>query len=379
MTARLRTRRAFLGVAGAVVGGSLLAGAAAWSHVERLLGSGGGADPAAPFARGPYLTRVDGSSADLRWVTAPERVVELVATGADGQRRRRPTDGRLRGLAPGARYTWRAAVDGEDAAAGSFTTAPDALDGGFSFAVIGDYGDGGPHQRAVGQRIVEQDPRFVVTAGDNSYLVAAASLLDRNIFQPFGELLRRTPLVLCMGDHDEFWPGPAALLAAFGQERRQVVRYGPVQLVICGDRVTDDAGLASCATRWSEPGPAVRFVVQHRPLQLGNPLAAVAREGGANAVFVGHLHRYERRWWTGCCSSRSARAARGRARWRPRRAAPMLSCRCSTTATCASTCGPTARSRTASWTRPDASWTSTWRSPEGGGTVRRVARRKGGR
>jgi predicted phosphodiesterase len=294
VTVRLRTRRAFLGVAGAVVGGSLLAGAVAWSQVERLLGSDGDADPDAPFARGPYLTRVDGTSADLRWVAAAERVVEVVATAADGT----PVTadgGRLQGLAPGTRYAWRAAVDGDDAAAGSFTTAPETLDGGFSFAVIGDYGDGGPHQRAVGQRIVEQDPRFVVTAGDNSYLVAAASLLDRNIFQPFGELLRRTPLVLCMGDHDEFWPGPDALLQAFGQERRQVVRYGPVQLVICGDRVTDDAGLAFVRAALAEPGPTVRFVVQHRPMQPGNPLAAVARDGGASAVFVGHLHRYERR------------------------------------------------------------------------------------
>jgi predicted phosphodiesterase len=294
VSARLRTRRAFLGVAGAVVGGSLLAGAVAWSQVERLLGSSGDADPDAPFARGPYLTRVDGTGADLRWVAAAERVVELVATAADGTAVTADA-GRLQGLAPGTRYTWRAAVDGDAAAAGSFTTAPEALDGPFSFAVIGDYGDGGPHQRAVGRQIVEQDPRFVVTAGDNSYLVAASSLLDRNIFQPFEELLRRTPLVLCMGDHDEFWPGPEALLRAFDQERRQVVRYGPVQLVICGDRVTDEAGLAFVRDALAEPGPTVRFVVQHRPMQPGNPLAAVAREGGASAVFVGHLHRYERR------------------------------------------------------------------------------------
>jgi predicted phosphodiesterase len=139
-----------------------------------------------------------------------------------------------------------------------------------------------------------QQPEFMVTTGDNSYLVAAAALLDRNIFRPLAPLLASCPLYLCMGDHDEFWPGPNALLGAFDQQRFQDVRHGGVQVVIVGDRA-GEAGAARAREALLQPGPRVRFISQHRPPQVGDPLLAVARETGVAAIFAGHLHRYERR------------------------------------------------------------------------------------
>ena len=63
--------------------------------------------------------------------------------------------------------------------------------------------------------LAAQRPEFAVTAGDNSYLVAAEVLLDRNIFRPLGELIGNAPMYVCLGDHDKFFPGPGAISKAF--------------------------------------------------------------------------------------------------------------------------------------------------------------------
>jgi hypothetical protein len=137
----------------------------------------------------------------------------------------------------------------------------------------------------------------VLTAGDNSYLTAAPVLLDRNIFQPLRTLLREAPLVPTMGEHDLFWQGGKAVADAFdlpGSRGRYAMRYGPIQVVLLGL----EAGAAErrfAARALAEPGPRLRFVVLHRPLQPGNPILPLLRRRHVAAVFAGHLHRYERR------------------------------------------------------------------------------------
>ena len=93
---------------------------------------------------------------------------------------------------------------------GSFTTPPAALDRSVRFAVLADYGSGDDNEWAVGRLLAAQRPDFAVTAGDNSYLVAAEVLLDRNIFRPLGDLMASAPMYVCLGDHDKFFPGPGA-------------------------------------------------------------------------------------------------------------------------------------------------------------------------
>jgi predicted phosphodiesterase len=283
------SRRAFLGFAAACAATASVAGAVAW----RLARESTGSAAAQPFWRGPYLVDVGAREAELRWETRGGAVADVVAEAPDGTVVR-ARGGRFAGLMPGTRYRWRALVDGEAAAAGSFRTAPERADAPVAFGVLGDYGSGNEHEVAVGRVALAQQYGFVVTAGDNSYLVAAAALLDRNIFRPLAPLLRTTPLYICVGDHDEFWPGPGALLGAFGQERFQDVRHGGVQVVVCGDRAGEE-GAARARQALRLPGPRVRFLVQHRPVQPGDALLAVARDTGVAAIFAGHLHRYERR------------------------------------------------------------------------------------
>jgi hypothetical protein len=248
------------------------------------------------FTRGPYLLRVTASEAALRWRVRGDREVNVTATGPDGTAVA-VADGVLHGLRRDTRYAWVASVDGTAEAGGSFTTPPATLARPVRFAVLGDYGSGNDDEWAVGRMLAAERPDFVLTAGDNSYIVAAGPLLDRNIFRPLADLMANAPMYVCLGDHDTFFPGPGALSEAFDlppHGGRHTVEWGPIQVVILGDRPNDPDAIAYARAHLARPGPAVRFVVCHRPLQSGNAILPILRAAGA-IVFSGHLHRYERR------------------------------------------------------------------------------------
>src|SRR5262245_34354293 len=102
-----------------------------------------------PFARGPFLTRVNGTSAELAWTTKDSKPVELRALAPDGSEVV-ASGGRFSGLRPGTRYAWTASIDGIARAAGSFQTAPPNLRRPIRFVAFGDYGSGNDHEWAVG-------------------------------------------------------------------------------------------------------------------------------------------------------------------------------------------------------------------------------------
>jgi hypothetical protein len=252
-----------------------------------------------PFTRGPFVTRLDTTGATLAWSVDGGRKVELTATGPDGTAT--ATDGRFTGLAPGTRYIWTASVGGIGRASGSFRTAPLDLRDGVRFAVIGDYGSGNDHEWAVGRTLAAERPDFVTTAGDNSYLVAAPQVLDRNIFEPLHDVMLGAPLWATEGEHDLIYSGGAAVTSALhlpGPSGRYAVRYGPVQLVLLGLEA-GTAEIAFAKKALAEPGALVRFIVVHRPIQPGNPILPILRRTGVAAILAGHLHRYERRTVSG--------------------------------------------------------------------------------
>jgi hypothetical protein len=247
------------------------------------------------FPRGPFLTRLSETEAELRYTVADGRDVVLTAVG--GGREVRARGDRFEGLEPDTLYSWTAAVDGSAASTGSFRTAPTDPDTPIRFVAIADYGSGDEHEWAVGRVAAAVRPAFAVTAGDNSYLTSNAAVLDRNIFKPLHDLMKIAPLWIGMGDHDLAWRDGADLIEAIdppGDGLRYEVRYGPVQVVVLGDQADAD-GIAFARQALARPGPRVRFVTLHRPLQTGHPLLPVLREAGVEAVFQGHLHRYERR------------------------------------------------------------------------------------
>jgi hypothetical protein len=250
------------------------------------------------FARGPFLTRLNGTSAELKWTLKDgSKPLELRALAPDG-RVVEATAGRFDGLQPGTRYAWTASVDGSTRAAGSFQTAPPNLDRPIRFVAFGDYGSGNDHEYAVGRIAAAQAPAFVLSAGDNSYLTGAAPLLDRNIFRPLALLMAGAPLWASLGEHDLFLTNGRDVVRALdspGDGHRFSVRYGPIQIIVLG-LTAADAETQRFARRALRQGhPLVRFVLVHRPLQPGNPLLPDIRRARVAAIIAGHLHRYERR------------------------------------------------------------------------------------
>jgi hypothetical protein len=260
-----------------------------WYWHAYLLGPSGEA-----FTRGPYLVRVDDGSATLRWRAKDNAAVQLVATAPDGTTAV-ARGGVFRGLEPGTRYAWTASVAGIGRAAGSFRTPPRDPAAPIRLVAFGDYGSGNDHEVAVGRVAAAQDPALLVTAGDNSYLVAIAPLLDRNIFRPLRPLLANAVPVIDLGDHDVFLSGGSAVIDAFDLPgARFTFAYGPLQIVVLGVEAGAD-DVAYLRDALAAPGFTHRIVVVHKPLQVGNPVLPVLAAGKVDVVLSGHLHRYERR------------------------------------------------------------------------------------
>lgn len=253
-------------------------------------------EPAA-FVRAPYLTRVTETEARLRWIAMPGSRVRVTAATAKGVSVRAQR-GHFRGLQPDTVHRWVATVDGRPAATGRFVTAPTDLERPVRLIAFGDYGALNDSSRAVATLAAGEDARLLVTAGDNTYPVTAPQVLDTNIFLPLRATLARMPNYGTMGDHDIVFPGGRRALAeAFdwpGGGERYSLRYGPVQVVALGlEGDDDDVAFARRALR--TPGPLVRLVVTHRPIQEGSPLLPVIADSDVTAVLAGHLHAYERR------------------------------------------------------------------------------------
>jgi hypothetical protein len=252
--------------------------------------------PTTTFARSPYLFRVTTTGAALAWQTkSGTGAVTLRALAPDGTGAR-ARDGVFRGLRPDTRYLWTANIDGRAAATGSFHTAPTSAAAPITLVAFGDYGSGNGHEYAVGRLAAAVEPALMLSAGDNSYLLAAPPLLDRAIFDPLRPLLSEAPMVAALGEHDLAWNDGSAVLSALHLPgHHYAVQYGPVQIVVLGLQADSSAlayaqkTLGRCAT----PCP-IRFVLTHRVIESSNPIMSLLLVRHVSAIIAGHLHRYER-------------------------------------------------------------------------------------
>jgi hypothetical protein len=265
---------------------------------------------AVALTRGPVVESVTQRRAIVSFRTAtPDRASVLLQNGA------RISAGsgvehvvRLTHLTPGTRYGYTV-EDGSGAlATGRFRSAP-ARAAKFTFAVVGDYGSGTSNETAVASLIDSWHPDFVLTVGDNAYPEGSKQLLDRDIFGPYGAVMRESAWFPALGNHDVKADDGRPELAAFhslGAERWYRFTWGNAGFVVLDSDTTVAPG--SPQLRFARLALArrscFRFAAWHHPPwePRGRPLSPglrrnivpLVQQDGVQIVFVGHLHAYAR-------------------------------------------------------------------------------------
>ena len=189
------------------------------------------------------------------------------------------------------------------------------------FAIFGDYGSVGEAEASVAALVKSWRVDFIATAGDNNYPVGGADTLDANIGQFFAEFIcpyrgnygrgaTKNRFFPALGNHDWYTAGAEPYLDYFelpGNERYYDFVWNSVHLFMLDtdpsepDGVTSDSrqaawlerGLATSTARW-------KIVVMHHPPYSSALHGSTSytqwpyKQWGADLVFAGHDHTYER-------------------------------------------------------------------------------------
>jgi 3',5'-cyclic AMP phosphodiesterase CpdA len=215
---------------------------------------------------------------------------------------------RLTRLMPGRRYAFTIRAASGVLATGTFRAAP-VRAARFTFAVVGDFGSGNEHERAVASLIASWHPDFVLTVGDNSYPTGSRELLDRTIFGPYAGVMRRAAWFPALGNHDVKGTRGKPELDAFhspGSERWYRFTWGNAAVVVLDSNVS--VAPASAQLRFARGALArascFRFAAWHHPpweppgsrnsAGLRRTIVPLVERRGVQVVFEGHLHAYAR-------------------------------------------------------------------------------------
>lgn len=191
-----------------------------------------------------------------------------------------------------------------------------------TFAVIGDYGQAGPHEAAVAALVRGWQPDFIATVGDNNYPDGAAETIDENIGQyfhdyiypyqgSFGAGAAVNRFFPALGNHDWHTRGAKPYVDYFtlpGNERYYDVAWGPVHLFVLDSNSPEPDGISatSVQAQWlkeklaASTAPWKLVVLHHAPYSSSTNHGSTAvmqwpyEAWGADAVLAGHDHIYER-------------------------------------------------------------------------------------
>jgi len=203
---------------------------------------------------------------------------------------------------------------------GSPPTHASAAGGTVRFAVIGDYGADTPGEGAVATMVKGWQPEFLITLGDNNYPTGEAASIDTNIGKFYAEFIGNYRGRFGPGSaQNRFWPSPGnhdwivgltPYLEYFtlpGNERYYDVDLGLVHLYALDSDVREPDGITdeSRQAAWLEQRLAASkscydIVYFHHPAYSTSehgsalPLRWPFRKWGADVVFAGHDHTYER-------------------------------------------------------------------------------------
>ncbi len=201
-------------------------------------------------------------------------------------------------------------------------TARVSQPGEIRFAIIGDYGDGGPGEAEVASLIRGWQPDFIITTGDNRYVWMTYDRVVGRYFCAFmkkagsgtfchGGNGRTNAFFPSLGNHDyEDGGGINEYLAYFtlpGNERYYDFVRGPVHFFVLNSnpQEPDGNGLHSSQAAWlrkrlsSSTSPWRIVYFHHAPFSSAEHgptpwMQWPFGEWGADAVISGHDHTYER-------------------------------------------------------------------------------------
>ncbi len=191
------------------------------------------------------------------------------------------------------------------------------------FAVIGDYGSINGYEALVASLVKRWSPAFIATVGDNNYPSGAAATIDAAVGQYFASYIYPyygtypyTPTVAinrffpALGNHDWLAPGAAPYLSYFtlpGNERYYDIVRGPVHLFFLDSDAGEPDGVTATSTQgvWLKNQLALStscwnlVFVHHAPYSSSTHGSNTFTQWpyqawGAQAVFSGHDHTYER-------------------------------------------------------------------------------------
>ena len=194
------------------------------------------------------------------------------------------------------------------------------------FAIIGDYGahviGQGAAEQAVANLIASWQPDFIITTGDNNYLLGEAATIDANIGQYYADYIypytgaypRNAGLNVnrffpSLGNHDWYTANAAAFDAYFtlpGDEHVYDFVQGPVHFFALDSEPMVSTGVTSTQALWLQTQLAASTTpwqvvyMHHPPYSSGaahgsTPLLQWPyRDWGADVVVSGHNHIYER-------------------------------------------------------------------------------------
>ncbi|MFI5381364.1 MAG: metallophosphoesterase [Tepidisphaerales bacterium] len=194
--------------------------------------------------------------------------------------------------------------------------------GPVTFGVIGDYGSGTAAETDVANLVKSWNPDFIITAGDNNYLLGGADTIDTNIGRDYHEYIynyqgaygagsptrRFFPVP---GNHDYFTANAQPYYDFFdlpGNERYYMFSQGPADFFMLDSNLEepDGAEIGSKQADWLREAMAASparwkvVTLHHAPYSSGAwhgdstwmqwPFAP----WGASVVLAGHEHTYER-------------------------------------------------------------------------------------
>ncbi|MBN2043737.1 MAG: metallophosphoesterase [Anaerolineales bacterium] len=189
------------------------------------------------------------------------------------------------------------------------------------FAVIGDFGEAGPGLAGVAALIDSWEVDLIITTGDNNYPVGSPETIDENIGQYFHEYISpynggfgaggpNNRFFPSLGNHDWMWNNAQPYLDYFalpGNERYYQFTWDSIDFFAVSSDWAEPDGIGSNSPQadWLQEALAASkaewqvVYFHHAPYSSGyhgpTPHMQWPFEAwGADVVFTGHDHHYER-------------------------------------------------------------------------------------